>query len=264
MKIIENDFGLPKVSEELDKEEFEYRNRYRDLYIKLINKCRNMTDEELSGCNEKHHIIPRCMGGSDESENLVLMPVKHHIMAHMILYKIYPDNYKVGHALYCIMTLSNDSINRKESIEKDFSLRTVTAARKAGLESIRSEESRKHRSEVQMGENNSNYGKHWDEDHKKTLSEKSKLAWARGDFEKYKDRINQPRGESWCAKKVVGPDGVVYDCLLDAVESSGIPSSTLRGWMKRGPEGKNGWHYLNPIDSLKLKDKKEYLKSHSD
>lgn len=267
MNNIENDFGLPKISEDLDKEEFDYRNKYRNLYIRLIIKCRNMTEEELSGFNEKHHILPRCLGGNNKKENLVLMPVKYHIMAHMILSKVFPNNYKIGYALYCIMTCSNESLKRRESLEKDFSLRTVAAAREAGLRSIRSKESREHRSKIQTGKNNSNYGKHWDQGHKKTLSDKTKEAWKRGDFEKYKDRLNQKRGKSWCAKKVVGPDGTIYDCLLDAVKASGIPNSTLRGWMKKGPEGKNGWHYLNPIDSLKLKDKKELLnknKSQSD
>lgn len=259
-----NDFNLPKISEDLDKEEFEYRNKYRNIYIRLIVRCQNMTEEELSGYNEKHHIIPRCIGGTNDKANIVLMPVKYHIMAHMILYRMYPDNYKIGYALYCIMTCSHKSLERKESLEKDFSLRTVTKYRELGLKSIRSEESRKHRSKIQLGESNSNYGKHWNQEHKKILSDKTKEAWKRGDFDKYKDRLNQHRGKSWCAKKIVGPDGTVYDCLLDAVDASGIPNSTLRGWMKKGPEGKNGWRYLNPIDSLTLKDKKEYLKSQSD
>lgn len=70
------------------------------------------------------------------------------------------------------------------------------------------------------------------------------------------------RGESPHAKKIVGPDGTIYDCLLDAVEASGIPSTTLRSWMKGiTKKTKNvnlkGWHYLNPEDALTRKQKKK-------
>ena len=54
----------------------------------------------------------------------------------------------------------------------------------------------------------------------------------------------------------------IYDCLLDAVEASGIPSTTLRSWMKGiTKKTKNvnlkGWHYLNPEDALTRKQKKK-------
>lgn len=333
MNSIENDFGLPKISEDLDKEEFDYRNKYRNIYLRIIIRCQNMTEEELSGYNEKHHILPKCLGGGNEKENLVLMPVRYHIIAHMVLARAYQIN-KLWYAVHSMLSLGNSQ--RKIIKEKYFSTKKLAKLREeiiiniSGIhnpnygiirseefkEKIRkanigkkasketkikmslsrsgsnnwlynkpfpeeakrklsekmkgrklTEEQRKLWSEVKLGKKNANYGKHLSNEHKQILSDKTKEAWKRGDFEKYKDKLNQKRGKSWCAKKVVGPDGTIYDCLLDAVEVSGIPNSTLRGWMKKGPEGKNGWHYLNPIDSLKLKDKKELLnknKSQSD
>ena len=38
---------------------------------------------------ECHHIIPRCVGGSDEKENLVMLTYREHIIAHRLLAKIY-------------------------------------------------------------------------------------------------------------------------------------------------------------------------------
>jgi len=41
---------------------------------------------------ERHHIVPRCMGGTDESANLVELTAEEHYIAHQLLVKIYPDN----------------------------------------------------------------------------------------------------------------------------------------------------------------------------
>lgn len=323
-----NDFNLPKISEELDKEEFDYRNKYRNIYIKLIFRCQNMTDSELSGYNERHHILPKCMGGGNSKDNLVLMPVRYHVIAHMVLSKAYPDNVNLKIAVFCMVSTGHEK--RFSELNKMFSSREIQEIRqkiaketsgenspnygiirseefkekvrqanigktaseetKAKMSSIRkgeknpnfgkhlseetkkkisksntgrklTAEQRKLWSDIKRGEKNSNYGKHWEEGIKSKISNGVKEAWARGDFDASKQK---PRGESWCAKQVVGPDGAIYDCLLDAVEASGIPNSTLRRWMKKGPDGKNGWHYLDPKDSLTRKQKKELNKSQSD
>ena len=65
-----------------------------------------------SGYCEKHHIIPKCMGGTDELENLVLLPAKAHYIAHLLLCKIYPENKKILHA-FAAMSLSSKNHKRK-------------------------------------------------------------------------------------------------------------------------------------------------------
>lgn len=52
---------------------------------------------------EEHHIIPRCLGGTDSKSNLVLLTVKEHFRAHILLADIYPDSGKL--ALACTMML---------------------------------------------------------------------------------------------------------------------------------------------------------------
>jgi len=272
MEIIENDFGLPKVSEELDKEEFEYRNKYRNIYIRLIVRCQNMTDEELSGYNEKHHIIPKCLGGSNDRENLVVMPVRYHIVAHMVLAKAFPEIRSLQIAVLCMFSLGNGE--RKSKIERYYSSRQVgeirsetvknisgenspnfgiirseefkEKVRQANLGKKASDETKKKMSEARKGEKNANFGKHLSEEAKEKISKKNKgrkltedqlktwseckkgekntnfgkhlsndlkrrisntvkEAWKRGDYDKYKDKLNQPRGKSWCAKKSCRP-----------------------------------------------------------
>ena len=48
---------------------------------------------------EIHHIIPRCMGGSNDKTNLVSLTPEEHFVAHQLLVKIYPNNPKLVYAV---------------------------------------------------------------------------------------------------------------------------------------------------------------------
>jgi hypothetical protein len=60
---------------------------YKKCYDNLIEtaKKRDYTD----GYYEKHHIIPKCVGGNNGAENIVKLRVKEHYVAHHLLVKIY-------------------------------------------------------------------------------------------------------------------------------------------------------------------------------
>lgn len=76
---------------------------YQRIYDNLVFKGKNRT---LTGYKEKHHIIPRCMGGSDDIENLVNLTPEEHFLAHQLLIKIYPD---VPGLAYAILIMSKSS-----------------------------------------------------------------------------------------------------------------------------------------------------------
>jgi len=65
---------------------------YSKIYDCLIEKAKRRT---LEGYFEIHHIIPRCMGGSDDNENLVKLTPEEHYLAHQLLVKVYPNNLKL-------------------------------------------------------------------------------------------------------------------------------------------------------------------------
>lgn len=64
-------------------------------YDRLITSALNRA---LTGYCERHHIKPRCMGGSDASENIVSLTPEEHYVAHQLLVKIYPKNVLLLHA----------------------------------------------------------------------------------------------------------------------------------------------------------------------
>ena len=44
---------------------------------------------------EKHHIVPKCMGGTNDKDNLVKLFPEEHYVAHQLLVKIFPENNKL-------------------------------------------------------------------------------------------------------------------------------------------------------------------------
>ncbi len=65
---------------------------YELIYNSLVKRGK---ERNLEGYKETHHIIPRCMGGTDEKDNLVDLTPEEHYIAHQLLVKIYPNNYKL-------------------------------------------------------------------------------------------------------------------------------------------------------------------------
>ena len=68
---------------------------YQRHYNLLIDRARN---RKLTGYVEKHHVVPRCLGGTDRKENLVRLTPEEHYLAHQLLVKMNPGNLKLIYA----------------------------------------------------------------------------------------------------------------------------------------------------------------------
>lgn len=62
---------------------------YKKHYDLLIERSKNRV---LEGYFEKHHVIPKCLGGKNDKDNLVLLTPEEHFLAHQLLIKIYPNS----------------------------------------------------------------------------------------------------------------------------------------------------------------------------
>jgi len=68
---------------------------YQKIYENLIERSRN---RNLNEYTEQHHIVPKCIGGSDDPDNLVRLTPEEHYVAHQLLTRIYPDEPKLIYA----------------------------------------------------------------------------------------------------------------------------------------------------------------------
>ena len=70
---------------------------YTRIYNQIIERAQNRKLDEYV---EKHHIVPKCIGGLDVKENIVKLTAREHFLCHMLLCEIYPQEPKLWYALW--------------------------------------------------------------------------------------------------------------------------------------------------------------------
>lgn len=84
---------------------------YAKIYQTLINKAKQRT---IEGYSESHHVVPKCMGGTDEPGNLVRLTPEEHFVAHLLLVKMYPSEQRLVYAAN-MMTVGSSNIKRSNN-----------------------------------------------------------------------------------------------------------------------------------------------------
>ena len=116
---------------------------YKKIYDQICNRARS---RKLTGYKEKHHIIPRCLGGNNSKDNIVELTAREHFLCHLMLCEIYPSNPKLIHAAWMM------SNNRSHNHKRDYivSSRVYEMLRQTHAKIL---------SESLLGSNNPMYGK---------------------------------------------------------------------------------------------------------
>ena len=75
-------------------------NKYSRIYFKITDKAKNR-DKKNDVYYEKHHIIPKSLGGSSNKKNLVYLTSREHFICHRLLVKFTEglDKKKMAFAL---------------------------------------------------------------------------------------------------------------------------------------------------------------------
>lgn len=74
-------------------------------------KKRGSDKSKIPYYTESHHIVPKCMGGKNTKENLVLLSAREHYVAHRLLSKMFPTHIGIQRALFNMCT-TNTTENR--------------------------------------------------------------------------------------------------------------------------------------------------------
>ena len=79
---------------------------HQKIYESIIEKAKSENRNKLKKKHkdyiyyERHHILPKCMKGTDDKDNLVLLTAKEHYVCHKLLTYIYSGNKKLMHAFW--------------------------------------------------------------------------------------------------------------------------------------------------------------------
>lgn len=91
-----------------DRESIYIKNKYTKIYFQIIEKAKV---SPYIGYTEKHHIIPRSLGGSDDKSNLVKLTARQHYICHLLLTKMVEPNSDAYHKMikaYMMMAWCKD------------------------------------------------------------------------------------------------------------------------------------------------------------
>lgn len=86
-------------------------NKYLHYYIQIINKAKNRVLNEYC---EKHHIIPRCVGGKDNKNNITRLTAREHLICHLLLIK-FTKGKEQKRLFDAVWNMSNTSGNKINS-----------------------------------------------------------------------------------------------------------------------------------------------------
>jgi hypothetical protein len=64
------------------------KNKYTKWYFTIVHSAIN---RPISGYVEKHHIIPKSLGGSNDQSNLVSLTAREHFICHLLLLRMVTD-----------------------------------------------------------------------------------------------------------------------------------------------------------------------------
>ena len=90
---------------------------YQRVYDQIINRARIRV---LVGYKERHHILPKCLGGLDEADNLVNLTAREHFICHRLLTRLHPDSKSLAHAFWMMCNKRSSNQKRYTPTSKEY------------------------------------------------------------------------------------------------------------------------------------------------
>lgn len=131
------------------------------------------------GCSneyyEKHHVLPKCIGGTDEEENLIDLFAKEHFIAHKLLALENPKNEKLQYAWWCMCSCKEYNGKRIYDVSpEDYEEARIRCVNLQKNRVISEDEKKKQKELALKGEDHPWYGKHHTEETKQKIRESRK------------------------------------------------------------------------------------------
>lgn len=136
----------------------------------------------ISGYVEKHHIIPKSMGGSDDASNIVELTAREHFIAHLLLTKMTDGEDRRKMSMAVMFLKGKHQTNKRNITSRLFeTIRTAANLQK---------------SIQKLGRRNPNFGRKQDEITKAKASKSisGKVVWNNGTRN---TRARECPGEGW-------------------------------------------------------------------
>lgn len=241
------------------------------VYNNLVERAisRGLDKSKLNYYTERHHIYPKCMGGDDVDSNYVLFTAKEHILAHMLLYRLYPHVDGLLRAVALMLKVSRYStmkvslglsayyrdkagmLQRDKTIPEEQKDK-ISKANKGKKLGKPSEEHRLKISKSKRGRGLGNEVRDSIGNIYPTVTDCAKAYNTTIGMIHYWIRKRPDKGFSYTGnstdipssrrKKVQGPDGTVYESMKECYEKTGHDRHTILEWIRNNPE--KGYRFI--------------------
>jgi hypothetical protein len=81
---------------------------YKRIYDQIISRAKART--HIHEYIERHHIVPRCLGGSDEPYNIAYVTPEEHFVCHLLLAKLNPSHRGLLAATVLLSNLNTSQV----------------------------------------------------------------------------------------------------------------------------------------------------------
>lgn len=221
------------------------------VYLDFIQECKGKDYGELF--THKHHIIPKFMGGTNERDNLIVLSVENHFLAHKILAENCDDVYKAGNLKasayllnrYPNLVISKDEISKIHSIATKEYLKYNPPQRlgKTGYKHTKNHS-------INLSISLKNFYKKNDVWNKGKQCENISIAlkkWYDSNDNPFKNKKHSENtkhkmkqnhtdfsgSKNPSSKKCIDLEtGIVYGCIKDMANDIGVPRTTMNRWVK--------------------------------
>lgn len=206
---------------------------YQRIYCQIIFRAQLRGEPDCYF--EKHHIIPRSLGGGNAKSNIVKLTAREHYLAHWLLYKIHRTS-SMATAWYFMRT---------HSTGERYTSHTFKYARIAHAKSITGRKlSAEHKKKIALGgigrtgteaqkkaAAKSNAARKWTKESRRKASKAKKGVYTLG---------NHPR-----ARKVTNMlTGEVFECMTDAASSVNVTKAAIQNSITNSRKCKGvEWRY---------------------
>ena len=97
-------------------------NKYTRWYKNIIAQAQDRSNHV--GYFEKHHIVPKSLGGSNDNSNIIRLTAKEHFICHRLLTKMTTGTAKskMCRAAWAMATLKKDSLKRVKVTSNTYSV----------------------------------------------------------------------------------------------------------------------------------------------
>lgn len=225
---------------------------YKKIHDQIIERAKNR--KKPSCYCEKHHIIPKSLGGSNEKSNLVILTGREHFIIHWLLVKIMPCPQMIL-AFHKMTQSAGKKTNRYVSKSYQYARKYWS---KATSERMSGEN---HHCYGITGEKSIHFGMKRTEETKKLMSEAAKIRVANGIIPRSKRVINIETGKIYRSIHEAQKDTKVGNVSY-AVRSGGTANSfhfsflddddniiQNKSILKGYPKGSDNWSSIKIINT---------------